>query len=183
MTIKDHLLNAIDKFNDKMQCDAELRAEVGALTKKVNIDLGTEHYSFLLKDSCISCFDEGSGGMPRHHRLLGPQDHRGPLHRQDEADEGLGPAKGGHKRLARGRDEAAQVLLNQPSVTGRKVYNRPTHDGEIPERGRVARTSRRAHNPETGRSNRPPATSYDSFAILNFHIRTRPFHFAGSGHE
>lgn len=41
----------------------------------------------------------------------------------------------------------------------RKVYNRPTHDGEIPERGRVARTSRRAHNPETGRSNRPPATS------------------------
>lgn len=59
MTTKDHLLNAIDKFNDKMQCDAQLREEVGQLVKKVNIDLGTEHYSFMLKDSCISCFDEG----------------------------------------------------------------------------------------------------------------------------
>jgi putative sterol carrier protein len=59
MTTKDHLLNAIDKFNDKMQCDVQLREEVGALKKKVNIDLGTEHYSFMLKDSCISCFDAG----------------------------------------------------------------------------------------------------------------------------
>jgi putative sterol carrier protein len=59
MTTKDHLLNAIDKFNDKMQCDLQLREEVGPLKKKVNIDLGTEHYSFMLKDSCISCFDEG----------------------------------------------------------------------------------------------------------------------------
>jgi len=59
MTTKEHLLNAIDKFNDKMQCDAQLREEVGRLKKKVSIDLGTEHYSFLLKDSCISCLDEG----------------------------------------------------------------------------------------------------------------------------
>ncbi|NLX46693.1 MAG: SCP2 sterol-binding domain-containing protein [Euryarchaeota archaeon] len=59
MTTKDHLLNAIDKFNDKMHCDAQLREEVGTLKKKVNIDLGTEHYSFLLRDACISQFDEG----------------------------------------------------------------------------------------------------------------------------
>ncbi|MCX6650459.1 MAG: SCP2 sterol-binding domain-containing protein [Methanomassiliicoccales archaeon] len=59
MAVKQHLLNAIDKFNEKMQCDAQLREEVGALKKQVNIDLGTEHYSFLLKDSCISHFDEG----------------------------------------------------------------------------------------------------------------------------
>ena len=59
MTTKDHLLNAIDKFNDKMQCDLQLREEVGPLVKKVNIELGTENYSFLLKDSCISCLDEG----------------------------------------------------------------------------------------------------------------------------
>jgi len=59
MTTKDHLLNAIDKFNAKMHCDAQLRDEVGPLVKKVNIDLGTEHYSFLLKDSCIACLDDG----------------------------------------------------------------------------------------------------------------------------
>jgi len=59
MTTKDHLLNAIDRFNDKMQCDLQMKEEIGGLKKKVNIDLGTEHYSFLLKDSCISCLDEG----------------------------------------------------------------------------------------------------------------------------
>jgi len=64
MTTKEHLLNAIDKFNEKMHCDAKLREEVGALIKKVNIDLGTEHFSFLLKDSCISHFGEGLIELP-----------------------------------------------------------------------------------------------------------------------
>ena len=59
MPAKDHLLKAIDKFNGRMERDPRLREEVGALKKKVNIDLGTEHYSFLLKDSAISHFDEG----------------------------------------------------------------------------------------------------------------------------
>ncbi|OPX63296.1 MAG: hypothetical protein A4E29_00354 [Methanomassiliicoccales archaeon PtaB.Bin134] len=59
MTAKEHLLNAIDKFNQKMHCDAQLKEEVGPMVKKVNIDLGTEHYSFLLKDSCILGLDDG----------------------------------------------------------------------------------------------------------------------------
>lgn len=59
MTAKEHLLRAIERFNEKMHCDAQLREEVGALTKKVNIDLGTEHYNFLLKDSCILTLDDG----------------------------------------------------------------------------------------------------------------------------
>jgi len=64
MTAKEHLLNAIDKFNEKMHCDTKMREEVGAMIKKVNVDLGTEHYSFLLKDSCISQFGEGLVELP-----------------------------------------------------------------------------------------------------------------------
>jgi putative sterol carrier protein len=59
MTVKEHLLRTIEKFNMRMESDPKLREEVGTLTKKVNIDLGTEHYSFLLKDAAISHFDEG----------------------------------------------------------------------------------------------------------------------------
>jgi putative sterol carrier protein len=59
MAVKDHLLKAVDDFNERMHCDLDMQNELGALKRKVNIDLGTEHYSFLLKDSCISHFDEG----------------------------------------------------------------------------------------------------------------------------
>ncbi len=59
MTTKEHLSNAIVQFNEKMQNDAQLREEIGALRKGVNIDLGTEHYSFVLEDSRISHLDEG----------------------------------------------------------------------------------------------------------------------------
>ncbi|HQM66337.1 MAG TPA: SCP2 sterol-binding domain-containing protein [Methanomassiliicoccales archaeon] len=59
MTTKEHLLNAIAKFNDQMQSDAQLREEIGSLRKCVNIDLGTEHYSFVLEDGRISQLEEG----------------------------------------------------------------------------------------------------------------------------
>jgi putative sterol carrier protein len=59
MAVKEHLLKAIDKFNQRVERDPQLREEVGSLKKKVNLDLGTEHYSFLLKDGAISHFDEG----------------------------------------------------------------------------------------------------------------------------
>jgi len=59
MVAKDHLLKAVDEFNERMQCDLEMQKEIGPLKKKDNIDLVSEHYSFLLKDNCISHFDEG----------------------------------------------------------------------------------------------------------------------------
>jgi putative sterol carrier protein len=43
------------------------------MKKKVNVDLGTEHYSFLLKDSCISHFDEGLLECPDIQVLSDPQ--------------------------------------------------------------------------------------------------------------
>ncbi len=73
MATKDHILNAIDKFNERMRCDVDLRNEVGELKKKVNIDLGTEHYSFLLKDNCIMHFDEGLLECPDIQVFSDPQ--------------------------------------------------------------------------------------------------------------
>ena len=64
MTAKEHLLKAIDNFNEKMHCNPQMKEEVGVLTKTVNVDLQTEHYSFLLKDSCISQFEEGMVDSP-----------------------------------------------------------------------------------------------------------------------
>jgi len=59
MAAKDRLLDAIAQFNEKIEKDAEFRKEVGDMQKKVNIDLGTEHYSLLLKDGKMSHFGDG----------------------------------------------------------------------------------------------------------------------------
>jgi putative sterol carrier protein len=73
MATKDHMLKAIDKFNERMHCDLEFQKELGALRKKVNIDLGTEHFSFLLKDNCINHFGEGLLECPDIQVFSDPQ--------------------------------------------------------------------------------------------------------------
>ena len=62
MPVKDLLLQTIEKFNNKVDCDPKLRKELEGVTKRVNVDLESEKYNFVLKDCKAS--DPKDGLLP-----------------------------------------------------------------------------------------------------------------------
>ncbi|QLH75311.1 MAG: SCP2 sterol-binding domain-containing protein [Methanomassiliicoccales archaeon] len=48
----------VAQFDNKVAKDANLQKELECLTKKVNIDLGTEKYSFILDNKKVTNFSE-----------------------------------------------------------------------------------------------------------------------------
>jgi putative sterol carrier protein len=59
MTVKPIFEEIIVKFHAKVVKDAALQKELEGISKSVNIDLGTETYSFLLSDKKVTDFKEG----------------------------------------------------------------------------------------------------------------------------
>ena len=59
MTVKESIQQMIDKFHSRIEKDEKLRAELSGVVKRVNIDLGSENYSFILEDGRVHSFGEG----------------------------------------------------------------------------------------------------------------------------
>jgi putative sterol carrier protein len=59
MPVKELLQQTVVKFNNKVDSDAKLRAELEGINRKVNVDLESERYSFLLKDCHASEIKDG----------------------------------------------------------------------------------------------------------------------------
>lgn len=59
MTMQPKIQTMIDKFHRKMEKDEEARKQVEPIHKTINIDLGTESYSFVLDHAQIKDFKEG----------------------------------------------------------------------------------------------------------------------------
>jgi putative sterol carrier protein len=59
MSMKETFESLIAKFNGKVESDPKLAHELDGITKKVNIDLKSEHYSFMLKDARAQAFADG----------------------------------------------------------------------------------------------------------------------------
>ncbi len=58
--MKEILMNAIERFNEKCREDEKLRNELKDVSKKVNIEIiDDKNYHFILKNAMISDFDEG----------------------------------------------------------------------------------------------------------------------------
>jgi len=64
MTIEPLLKDLVNRFNDKVETDEKLRAELNGMDKKVLIDLESETYSFRLHDQKISEFQSGPMDAP-----------------------------------------------------------------------------------------------------------------------
>jgi putative sterol carrier protein len=58
MSVKPIFEELIAKFDDKVAKDPALKKELEGTCKKVNIDLCSESYSFILSDGKVSCFKE-----------------------------------------------------------------------------------------------------------------------------
>ena len=59
--VKEIIMNAIEKFNEKCKTDEKLRNELKDVIRKVNIEITDDkNYSFVLKNAMISGFDEGN---------------------------------------------------------------------------------------------------------------------------
>ena len=56
MTMEPRIKALVDKVNNKLENDEEMRNEVKDITKTFNIDLDTEKYSFKMENSKISDF-------------------------------------------------------------------------------------------------------------------------------
>lgn len=54
MTMQEQIQKLVDKFNGKMEKDADMKKEIEPLTKTVNIDLGEEKYSIRLEKAHMS---------------------------------------------------------------------------------------------------------------------------------
>ena len=59
MTIEEAIHGMIDGFHSKAENDPKLREELAGITKKVNLDLGSEKYSFILEDARIHSLSDG----------------------------------------------------------------------------------------------------------------------------
>lgn len=59
MVVKDSIQQMIDKFHSKIEKDEKMREELSGIIKKVNIDLESEKYSFVLENGRIHSFQEG----------------------------------------------------------------------------------------------------------------------------
>ncbi|MCG2825455.1 MAG: SCP2 sterol-binding domain-containing protein [Thermoplasmatales archaeon] len=63
--LKETLMNAIERFNEKCREDEKLRNELRDVVKKVNIEITDDkNYCFVLKNAMISGFDEGTVEKP-----------------------------------------------------------------------------------------------------------------------
>jgi len=58
MNIKDSIQQMIDKFHSKVENDGKMREELSGVVKKVNLDLGSERYSFILDNGRVHSFQE-----------------------------------------------------------------------------------------------------------------------------
>jgi putative sterol carrier protein len=59
--LKEILMNAIEKFNEKCKTDEKLRKELNDVSRRVNIEITDDkNYHFILKNAMISGFDEGN---------------------------------------------------------------------------------------------------------------------------
>jgi len=59
--VKEIIMNAIEKFNEKCKTDEKLRNELKDVIRKVNIEITDDkNYCFVLKNAMISGFDEGN---------------------------------------------------------------------------------------------------------------------------
>lgn len=59
MAVKDSIQQMIDKFNSRVENDEKLKRELSGIMRRVNIDLRTESYSFVLEEGRIHSFDDG----------------------------------------------------------------------------------------------------------------------------
>jgi putative sterol carrier protein len=59
MTVKCLLDDLVMKFNQKAERDEALQEELEGITRKVQIDLGSEQYKFILENKRIGSFTEG----------------------------------------------------------------------------------------------------------------------------
>jgi len=59
MTVKCLLEDLVAKFNQKAEKDEALQRELEGITRKVQIDLGSEQYKFVLENKRIGSFAEG----------------------------------------------------------------------------------------------------------------------------
>lgn len=59
MPVKDLLLQTIERFNKKVDSDPKTRKELEGVSKRVNVDLESEKYSFILKDCKAGDFKDG----------------------------------------------------------------------------------------------------------------------------
>jgi putative sterol carrier protein len=59
MVVKESIQQMIDKFHSRVEKDEKMREELSGILKKVNIDLGSEKYSFILDDGRIHSFQDG----------------------------------------------------------------------------------------------------------------------------
>jgi putative sterol carrier protein len=59
MTVKCLLDDLVMKFNQKAERDEALQEELEGITRKVQIDLGSEQYKFILENKRIGSFAEG----------------------------------------------------------------------------------------------------------------------------
>lgn len=59
MAVRDSIQEMIDKFNSRVENDEKLKKELYGITRRVNIDLGTESYSFVLEGGRVHSFDDG----------------------------------------------------------------------------------------------------------------------------
>ena len=58
MAVKGLIEEMVDKFHKKVDSDPAVKKRVEPIYKRVNIDLGTEKYSFVLKNATISDINE-----------------------------------------------------------------------------------------------------------------------------
>ena len=59
MVVRDSIQQMINKFHSRIETDEKMRAELSGIVKKVNIDLGSETYSFVLEEGRVHSFQDG----------------------------------------------------------------------------------------------------------------------------
>ncbi|MDD1768574.1 MAG: SCP2 sterol-binding domain-containing protein [Methanomassiliicoccales archaeon] len=59
MTVRCLLENLVTRFNQKAEKDPALQRELEGITRRVQIDLGSEQYRFILDNKRIVSFAEG----------------------------------------------------------------------------------------------------------------------------
>jgi hypothetical protein len=62
MTVRQVLDDVVTQFNARVDCDDSLRKELTGIRKRVQVDMGPEHYYFILENSkvegvCDGCID------------------------------------------------------------------------------------------------------------------------------
>ncbi len=59
MAIEDSIQQMIDKFHTKLESDDRMREELSGISKRVNLDLGNERFSFILENGRVHSFRKG----------------------------------------------------------------------------------------------------------------------------